>query len=39
MSNKISQIELFNKINYLSEIKGQTQSSMISLAIPPKYCI
>ncbi len=27
------------KITYLSELKGATHSSMITMVIPPKYCI
>lgn len=32
-------LEIWDKIENLSELKGQTQSSMITLIIPPKYCI
>ena len=39
MSNTIEQIKLIDKIELLANIKGQTQSSMITLVIPPKYCI
>lgn len=40
MSNtKIETIKLLEKITELSKIKGQTPSSMITLVIPPKYCI
>lgn len=34
--------ETFNllvKIENLEQVKGQTQSSLITLVIPPKYCI
>ena len=31
--------EIWEKITNLSEVKGQTPSSMITLVIPPKYCI
>lgn len=31
--------EIWEKITILSELKGQTPSSMITLVIPPKYCI
>ncbi len=27
------------KIENLTQVKGQTQSSLITLVIPPKYCI
>ena len=30
---------MLNKIIDLTELKGQTQSSMITLVIPAKYCI
>lgn len=33
------QVKLIELISNLSEIKGQTPSSMITLAIPSKYCI
>lgn len=43
MSNTIQQeynsLEIWNKISYLSELRGQTVSSMVTLIIPPKYCI
>ncbi len=40
MSNTtLEQIKLIEKISNLSETKGQTPSSMITLVIPPKYCI
>jgi hypothetical protein len=32
-------IELLSKIYELENVKGQTPSSMITLVIPPKYCI
>lgn len=32
-------LEIWEKITNLSELKGQTVSSMITLVIPPKYCI
>ena len=32
-------LEIWEKITSLSELKGQTPSSMITLVIPPKYCI
>lgn len=32
-------LEIWEKIINLSELKGQTPSSMITLVIPPKYCI
>ena len=32
-------LEIWEKITNLSEVKGQTVSSMITLVIPPKYCI
>jgi hypothetical protein len=32
-------LEIWNKIDNLTEFKGQTPSSMITLVIPPKYCI
>lgn len=35
----IPYIETINKISNLSELKGQTPSSMITLIVPPKYCI
>jgi hypothetical protein len=38
-STKVETVKLIEKIYDLSENKGQTQSSMITLAIPPKYCI
>ncbi len=31
--------ELLTKISNLSEFKGASPSSMITLVIPPKYCI
>lgn len=31
--------DIISKISNLGELKGQTQSSMITLIIPPKYCI
>lgn len=31
--------KLIEKITHLENVKGQTQSSMITLVIPPKYCI
>ncbi len=34
-----TQMELLTKISSLSEIKGASPSSMITLVIPPKYCI
>ncbi len=37
--NKEKTLEIWEKINNLSELKGQTPSSMITLVIPPKYCI
>jgi hypothetical protein len=33
------QVKLIELISNLSEIKGQTPSSMITLAIHSKYCI
>jgi len=39
MANTTEQIKLIEKITYLGELKGQTPSSMITLVIPPKYCI
>ena len=36
---QINQVKQIEKISLLSEIKGQTPSSMITLVIPPKYCI
>ena len=32
-------LEIWTKIDNLTESKGQTVSSMITLVIPPKYCI
>lgn len=32
-------LEVWEKISNLSTLKGQTVSSMITLVIPPKYCI
>jgi hypothetical protein len=32
-------IEISNKIDQLDKLKAQTQSSFITLVIPPKYCI
>ena len=32
-------LEIWTKIDYLTVSKGQTVSSMITLVIPPKYCI
>ena len=32
-------LKIWDKITNLTELKGQTQSSMITLVIPPKYCI
>lgn len=37
--NTSEQVRLIELISNLSEIKGQTPSSMITLAIPSKYCI
>jgi len=37
--NTSEQVKLIELISNLSEIKGQTPSSMITLAIPSKYCI
>lgn len=31
-------MDVITKITNLSELKGATPSSMITLAIPPKYC-
>jgi hypothetical protein len=31
--------EIANKIIKLETVKGQTPSSLITLVIPPKYCI
>lgn len=42
MSNpktNIETVELMEKITQLEDFKGQSPSSMITLAIPPKYCI
>jgi len=42
MSNTKTNTEmakLMEKITQLSNVKGQTPSSMITLVIPPKYCI
>ena len=39
MTNLQESLNLIEKISNLSEYKGQTQSSMITLVIPPKYCI
>lgn len=42
MSNtktNIETIELMEKITLLEDFKGQSPSSMITLVIPPKYCI
>ena len=41
MSNTIKEIFsiILNKIEILSGFQGQTSSSMITLVIPPKYCI
>lgn len=42
MSNTRTNTEttkLMEKITLLSNVKGQTPSSMITLVIPPKYCI
>lgn len=44
MSNTKTNLEnnslgIWEKITNLSELKGQTVSSMITLVIPPKYCI
>lgn len=38
-SNISKQVKLIELISNLSEIKGQTHSSLITLAIPSKYCI
>ena len=35
----IETIDIIEKINQLEAFKGQSQSSMITLSIPPKYCI
>ncbi len=32
-------MEVLTKISILSELKGTSPSSMITLVIPPKYCI
>ncbi len=32
-------LEIWTNIDKLTESKGQTVSSMITLVIPPKYCI
>lgn len=40
MSNTETKMETkLETITQLSKVKGQTPSSMITLAIPPKYCI
>ena len=42
MSNTITNTEtakLMEKITQLENVKGQTPSSLITLVIPPKYCI
>lgn len=42
MSNTRTNTEttkLMEKITQLENVKGQTPSSMITLVIPPKYCI
>jgi hypothetical protein len=39
LKQELKSLEIWEKISNLSEIKGQTQSSMITLIIPPKYCI
>ena len=42
MSNtktNLENVKLMEKISQLENIKGQTPSSMITLIIPPKYCI
>ncbi len=31
--------QILSKIDILSELRGQSPSSMITLVIPPKYCI
>jgi hypothetical protein len=31
--------DLLLKIENLNQVKGQSQSSLITLVIPPKYCI
>lgn len=36
--NISEQVKLIELISNLSQIKGQTPSSMITLAIPSKYC-
>lgn len=39
LSSQKQTMELIEKITNLGEFKGQTPSSMITLAIPSKYCI
>ncbi len=42
MSNtklETNSMDNLTKITYLSELKGATHSSMITMVIPPKYCI
>lgn len=39
-SNNIeNSVNILVKLENLSQIKGQTVSSLITLVIPPKYCI
>jgi len=37
--NSQKTLNLLIKIENLEQTKGQTQSSLITLVIPPKYCI
>ncbi len=39
LTKSTDSIEILTKITNLSEIKGASPSSMITLVIPPKYCI
>ncbi len=42
MSNtklETNSMDNLTKITHLSELKGATPSSMITLFVPPKYCI
>ena len=32
-------LDTLDKIESLNQVKGQTPSSLITLVIPPKYCI
>ncbi len=37
--NSQDTLGLLLKVQNLDEVKGQTPSSLITLVIPPKYCI